>query len=450
MDSDYIMPRPKRHHLLLLPPEIRLLIYKAVFEYQVYPIRRRPIPLRCLVDNRCLMAQRDLMGDISPRVCSHPECQRIQQQTLDTDIYVGNGVLIASSHYPCPHFANFTYCLKHWQADSLANLAFRIPLRQGMETYLAEWNETLSLVSLGFPGLSAISIEIHVQYPPLALGDTFWDASLLELDRLNLKGINLVIYEGTETAANNVFFKYSAGTLPRLMVTTPAPPGLPVSFRHARDALRHEKNAPVNHGPGRLFFRLSPNLFPLYVRSLIHLLPWRGWTQGDVRQEDRYQRIATYEYAYANDDEEHRRPIFGFQFNRQLKDDNQYIARGLAKLRESRQRLEQLYEREPPESCIPLRRGITKPKKETDPRYSRYASLLSDADGGTNCRVERPGDWRRQLIEESYAPFIESFPMSVARKLPHPESKCASCPDGDIWRLRNGEQKKSACVLGRS
>ncbi|PYH98528.1 hypothetical protein BO71DRAFT_425982 [Aspergillus ellipticus CBS 707.79] len=430
MDADQVSQSPKQHHnILTLPPEIRILIYKAVFEHHVYPIQRMPIPLQCVVDNRQLMAQRNLMTPASIPVCSHRECSRWQLQALDADMYVGNRALIASDHYPCS-FANFTYSLKSWQVHSLKHLAFCTPIILGMETHIAEWNETLSLAGLGLRGLSTISIEIHLQYPELCWRSMYWDYGMLELDRLNLKGIRVAIYKGETT--NDPFFIYSAGISPPSLTTsttTPASHSLPVSFRHARDELRRQKNAPMHDVPRRLFLRLAPNEFPLCVRNLIHTLPLQHLSHADIRREDRYHRPYAYYYAYPEEDTEQQTPIVGFQYGDDVKENAEYIARGLARLRDSRQRLEQMA------PGLGLR-GVTKPEKKKmmmmmnkQSRDDVHRLLLH---GREEDETERPGDWRRRLVEEAFAPFIESFPMAMAQTWPGPPSKCLTCRDGKL------------------
>lgn len=91
-----------------------------------------------------------------------------------------------------------------------------------MDTHLAEWNETSSLISLGFPNLAAICIQIYLHFPVQAVRDTFWDGGLLEFCRLKrLRGVRLSIFEFDPAWPNTrdpvVFFEYAAGSLPNLM-----------------------------------------------------------------------------------------------------------------------------------------------------------------------------------------------------------------------------------------
>ncbi|PWY94121.1 hypothetical protein BO94DRAFT_553946 [Aspergillus sclerotioniger CBS 115572] len=466
--------RPKRH-LLSLPAEIRILIYKAVFDNEVCEIRRTPIPVWCPVDNCWRMARRQFMADQNNRnswdgLCTHPGCQSTQGQAISRDIYVGHGPLIASGHYPCPlslqrnpslslgflrtcrqvyeearelpyrqttfftqelaTFANFTYCLKTWQVASISHLQIRIPLVQSVETHLPEWNETFSLLSLAFCGLSSISVEIYFRYAEQTWRDTFWDGGLLELDRLNLKGMRLAIYQG-ETNPQS-FFDYSAGTLESKPENQTTSLPNPISFHHARDTLRQRDRSRIDpNDTGRIFFRLSPNDFPLYVCNLIHLLPQRNRTDAEIRRQDRRQREYIYHYAYAEDDSDHSYPIFGFQFNDNLKANKEEIARGLEKLQRSRQRLQQ-QRAGSPLPFRPSRRGVYP--------QSRRNSLDYQPDNSDAWEdAERPGDWRRRLVQEAFAPFMESFPFSATTKYPGPPSTCLNCPrEGNLTQQSSG------------
>ncbi|OJJ77172.1 hypothetical protein ASPBRDRAFT_50124 [Aspergillus brasiliensis CBS 101740] len=460
--------RPKRH-LLSLPAEIRILIYKAVFDdNEVCEIQRKAIPVWCPVDKCWHQARRQFMADQTNRnswdgFCSHLGCQTKQGQTVSRDIYVGHGPLIASGHYPCPQslernpalslgflrtcrqvyeearhfpyrratfftqelgsFANFTYCLKAWQVSSIAHLRIRIPLVQSVETHLAEWNETLSLISLAFHGLSTIAIDVHFRYAEQTWRDTFWDGGLLELDRLKLKGMQLVIYEGERDPRQ--FFEYSAGTLAsgKQSNQKAATRTNPISFHHARDTLRQRDQSRIDpNDTGRLFFRLSPNDFPLYVCNLVHLIPQRPRTEAEIRREDRHQRDYNYHYAYPEDDPEHVNPIFGFQFSEELKENKDEIARGLDKLQRSRKRLQQQRAKSPlPLPFKPSRRGVYPQSRRNSQEYQFDRSDMGE-------EIERPGDWRRRLVQEKFAPFMESFPLSATRKYPGSQSICLNCP----------------------
>ncbi|RAL15130.1 uncharacterized protein BO97DRAFT_385410 [Aspergillus homomorphus CBS 101889] len=458
------------------------------------------------------------------QACNHPECATTQQKVLQSDQYIGLAPRIASQDYPCPQdlecnsmnlsflltcrliyyearrlpyartvfftqevgsFSNFPFCLWHWQVQSLRYLKIRVPPEQGMDTHLAEWNETFSLISLGFPNLAAISIQIHLRFPMQTVRDTFWDGGLLELCNLRcVQGMRLSVFKFDSTwpptEDPDIFFAYSAGSLPSFMEETSGrerrlpvrlssllPPDEHICFRRARDRLRDQvrQDASISeewashdsYHSGQLFFRFSPNAFPLYVRHLIHALPrrWPHRTHADIRREDRLHTNKTeYAYVYREDPscpELPRQPIFGFQFNPNttLKHNDEYIARGLAALRLSRERLsrKQLLRSSPPSSsssglsnsCSTGRQrdeNDTRPslplpgnQGQGEPRYPRYDVLSSARQRRaspvvpevphsrrevTPAENEKPGDWRRRLTEEAFAPFIESLHMALS------------------------------------
>lgn len=234
--------------------------------------------MKCLFNDQ---GPGDLARDAGEEACSHADCMAAMQQKLQSDIYNGSRLLIASSHYPCPRslkrnqtnlrflltchqvyqeartipysqstfhvqdigsFANFTFCLKSWQVRSLAHLTFDISTRRGMETHGAEWNETFSLIGLSFLGVSTISLNITVAWTEICFKNVFWDGGLLELDRLKLKGIKLVIWRTNPEGHSKIYFSYSAGSLSlsrgaNSFAVLPSPSDHPISFRHARDAL---------------------------------------------------------------------------------------------------------------------------------------------------------------------------------------------------------------------
>ncbi|GKZ24254.1 hypothetical protein AbraIFM66951_002287 [Aspergillus brasiliensis] len=457
---------------------------------------------------------------IIPETCSHPECVATQQNILRSDPYTGLASRIASQDYPCPQdldrnpmdlsflltcrliynearhlpymrtifftqevgsFSNFTFCLQRWQVQSIQYLKIRVPPEQGMDTHLAEWNETFSLISLGFSNLAAISLQIYLRFPVQTVRDTFWDGGLLELCRLKrLRGMRLSIFEfdpaWPATRDPEIFFTYTAGSLPDFMdeatdKNNQLPSSLPplqtpqhICFRRARDTLRDrvqqdtsiskEWTSPESYYSGRLFFRFAPNVFPLYVRSLIHSLPsrWPHRTHADIRREDRlHNNKADYAYVYTNtasDSEHSRYPIFGFQFNPNLKllHNEEYVAQGLAALRLSRERLLRALASDSSSSSSSFRhrqrddddgdarrssRSSVHQERKEEPRHAKSVSIVpalsprrwtspvipQDSPGRrtvmSSAENERPGDWRRQLTEEAFAPFIESFPMAL-------------------------------------
>ncbi|PYH47820.1 uncharacterized protein BP01DRAFT_414124 [Aspergillus saccharolyticus JOP 1030-1] len=437
------------------------------------------------------------------QACNHPECATTQQKVLQSDHYTGLAPRIASQNYPCPHdlacnSMNLSFLLTcrliYYEArhlpyilQLLRYLEIRVPPEQGMDTHLAEWNETFSLISLGFSNLAAISIQIYLRFPMQTVRDTFWDGGLLELCRLKgLQGMRLSVlkfdsaWPPTEDA--EIFFAYSAGAIPSVMENTSGrerrvpvhlssslPPNEHICFRRARDKLREQVRQDASIGEewtshdsyhsGQLFFRFSPNVFPLYVRHLIHALPrrWPHRTHADIRREDRLHTNKTeYAYVYREDNscsEHHRRPIFGFQFNPNatLKHDDEYIARGLTALRLSRERLSRKRllrsssssSSSSPSNSFPFsstgrqrdendtRPTLPSPRNrgQGEPRYSRIDALSSARQRRASPVVpevpqsrwevipaenERPGDWRRRLTEEAFAPFLESLPMALS------------------------------------
>ncbi|GLB02017.1 hypothetical protein AtubIFM57258_000430 [Aspergillus tubingensis] len=344
-----------------------------------------------------------------------------------------------------------------------------------MDTHLAEWNETFSLISLGFPNLAAISIQIYLHFPVQAVRDTFWDGGLLELCRLKrLRGVRLSISEfdpaWPATRDPVVFFTYAAGSLPDFMdeitdrnkqLPSLLQSSLPshqtpqhICFRDARDKLRHrvqqdtsigvEWASPDSYHSGQLFFRFAPNTFPLYVRNLIHTLPrrWPHRTHAHIRREDHLHRNKTdYAYVYidsASHPEHNQYPIFGFQYNPNLRrqHNEQYIAQGLAALRLSRERLRYSLASAPYSRHRQREDGDPRPLSQSSRDQERkeepchqvsevrvpaprhwatpgFQENFPSRRALTSTENERPGDWRRQLTEEAFAPFIESFPMAL-------------------------------------
>ncbi|PWY77440.1 hypothetical protein BO70DRAFT_380696 [Aspergillus heteromorphus CBS 117.55] len=461
-----------KHHLLTLPAEIRLLIYTFIFPPQTHIIQRKPILFPCAESNQPLPFHRNLMHpppDFPICSQSHPSCSSLQSHILNVDMHIGNRTMVSSPHYPCPHsltrnpalnlnflatchqvyrearhllyqqtvfwtqevgsFSNFMCCLKNWQVREIRHLRLRLPSDMGMDMYLWEWNEVFALIGRACSGLRSVGVEVHTIQPKSTWRDIFWDGGLLGLDRLRLEGLRFVVYkrEG-DTGLGTVYFDYQVGVFPPSdllsspLATTPvleAPeaPGASetpevISFHEVRNTLRHVQNVPITTEPGRLFLRLSPNLLPLYISNLIHMLPRRHHTHAEIRREDRYQREYVYHYAYPDDDTEQENPVFGFQFSEELKDDEQYIARGLARLRESRKRLAR--------KAMEGGGGLGWVKKPEVRRGIQGKRVVLE---GEEEEEEKAGDWRRRLTQETYAPFIEAFPMTPA--LPQKDlSKC--------------------------
>ncbi|PWY74893.1 hypothetical protein BO83DRAFT_426482 [Aspergillus eucalypticola CBS 122712] len=227
-----------------------------------------------------------------------------------------------------------------------------------------------------------------------------------------------------------------------------------ICFRSARHRLRvrvqqdtstdEEWTSHDSYHSGQLFFRFAPNTFPLYVRNLIHTLPrrWPHRTHADLPREDRLHRNKTdYAYVYigsASDPEHSQSPIFGFQYNPNLRHEHneEYIAQGLAALRLSRERLRRSVAFAPysrhrqredgdprptsqssrdqerkEETCHQaFEVMVPAPRRWASPGFQEYSPRRGVV---TSAENERPGDWRRQLTEEAFAPFIESFPVAL-------------------------------------
>ncbi|KAL1998518.1 hypothetical protein VTN02DRAFT_6024 [Thermoascus thermophilus] len=470
-----------RSRLLALPYELRDMIYKAVLaEDDFCEIKRKPIRIWCEVESQWLEIGRLLRNPTVRGHYQHVNCQNQILQIARSDLYLSWAPLTISKHFPCPgsldrcmdlnllltcrqvyhearilpytqnwfrtwqlgSFSNFTWCLKSWQVRSIAHLAISITEDFGMHKNLAEWNEMFSLIAESFLGLQTLSIEMYLDhYTDTSLRSTFWDGGLLELDRLNLKGIQLILHGPPE---EEPYLKYAAGVQvgpPRFHHSSQDPStkgdtrtvessvddgavessecpqqDRPVSFRHARNLLRARygdvKDAEQDQ---RLFFRFSPNPNPLYVRNLIRMLPRRGRTHADIRREDMLQREYSFHNAYEDSDTEKEHPIIGFQFRETASPDE--VARGLQKMRVSRERLVEsckrwgpVYQREAQQRLRERRlRHQTRPDAPSLGReVTRAPSVQSEAD---ELEEENRGQWRRRLMEETFSPFIESFPI---------------------------------------
>ncbi|KAI0576699.1 hypothetical protein Alg130_08684 [Pyrenophora tritici-repentis] len=414
--------------LLALPAELRMHIYSALFTHdEPIEIRRIPISLYCERDQRWFT----LNSRENPHDRAHSECQRQIRKCLTSDIYLGTGVRTHSEHYPCPQsiagcdldlnlllscrqvywearklpyalntfltkevgtFSNFMYCLKTWQVQAMAHLTFEILEKQGMTQYLSEWNDIFALLAASFSALETTAIQVQLYDPISACWNPFWDGGLLALDHLQLKEVKFIIVDGDMQP----YFTYSAN--PSHNQSMP--------FRECRDLLRLDRG--YNHGDNeylRVICRNSPNPCPLYVPNLIRPLSWYDGSDRMLRHEDILQRdYSAYQYNF----EEFgtmERAIFGYQFDA--------TATSKAEIEENTRKLHRSRER--------LARKLSSQAVELRPRRSQpYHTDANDDTRGemaplnsTRINNETPGQWRRLLNEETFAPFFESFPPVI-------------------------------------
>ncbi|KAM3075774.1 hypothetical protein ACMFMG_007900 [Clarireedia jacksonii] len=299
--------------------------------------------------------------------------------------------------------------------------------------FLAEWNETFSLIAASFLGLRTISVHVQLFDTHSACWSSFWDGGLLELDRLNLEGMEFVILDATMQP----YFIYSAGNGLKSgqrfsayngivsqdsheQTNTPSDSAAPPYpyywyFHHCRDYLRLSQRYEENNDEDlRLFFRFSPNPCPLYVRNLIHLLPKRNRTHADIRREDILQRDFHYQYAYDSTDKDKAHPIIGYQFSDQGRSEVE-IAEGVERLALSRQRLAEKLRSGNASLNRPINRrrnflSDTRSNKNRQRQASPLNHILRDT---IEFDESPPGQWRRLLNEETFAPFFKAFPPSV-------------------------------------
>lgn len=184
----------------------------------------------------------------------------------------------------------------------MTRLAFDIPETQGMTQYLTEWNDIFSLVAASFSSLQTVSVRVQLYDTLSACWSSFWDGGLLELDRLQLRGVKFTIFD----QEMQPYFIYSEN--PSQHQSMP--------FHGCRDRLRLDHKYDQNKNDDlRLFFRYSPNPCPLYIRSFIHLLPRRKRLHGMIRHEDMLQREhPAYQYKFEVSGTA-KCGIFGYQFD---------------------------------------------------------------------------------------------------------------------------------------
>ncbi|RAK76518.1 uncharacterized protein BO72DRAFT_129638 [Aspergillus fijiensis CBS 313.89] len=435
--------------LLTLPLELRQMIYTYLFTTQPITIQHKPIPAQCSIDNRPLCRNPEATTTTLNKSGYQPSYALLltnRQLHHETHSYAYSTPLFRTQQTEA--FANFTSCLTRPQIHAIRHLAFFLPLAQGMETHAADWHETFALVRHACPHLRSVSVEMALAFPAASGRDTYWDGGLLELDRLrSLRGMRVVVYGGDHVAAaaevekkpDEPFFLYEAGTLhpaasdirdrtAAAAAAAAAGTGMdtgtgtgstadqPISFHHARDALRRRlalAPAPSSpspddneEDPGRLFFRTSPDVFPLYVRNLTEMLLRRRRSHAEIRGEDRMQRNEIYHYVYLDERPFERGRVFGFQYGRSAKLEEGELERALEGLRLARERLRVRRENGELGACSRPGRVAVR---------ERHGLRQVHGGEGTGARAERPGAWKKQLLLEASAPLIESFPDCIAR-----------------------------------
>ncbi|RAH50973.1 uncharacterized protein BO95DRAFT_510498 [Aspergillus brunneoviolaceus CBS 621.78] len=427
-------PTPNPPTLLTLPLELRQMIYTYLFITQPITIQHKPIPAQCSIDNRPLCRNPEATTTTLNKSGYQPSYALLltnRQLHHETHSYAYSAPLFRTQQTEA--FANFTSCLTRPQIHAIRHLAFFLPLAQGMETHAADWHETFALVRHACPHLRSVSVEMALAFPAASGKDTYWDGGLLELDRLrSLRGMRVIVYGGDVAAAEvekkpeEPFFLYEAGTLHPAAsdirgrtVAAAAAAGTgttAISFHHARDALRRRLAlalAPSNpspddneEDPGRLFFRPSPDIFPLYVRNLTEMLLRRRRSHAEIRGEDRMQRNEIYHYVYLDERPFERGRVFGFQYGRSVKLEERELERALEGLRLARERLRVRRENGELGACTRPGRVAVR---------ERHGLRQVHGGEGTGARDERPGAWKKQLLLEASAPLIESFPDCIAR-----------------------------------
>ncbi|KAH8691641.1 hypothetical protein BGW36DRAFT_388710 [Talaromyces proteolyticus] len=449
-----------------------MMVYKALF------VLDKPIEIRrCAARVWCAVYRQWWPVDFEdPRKTilqhqSHRDCQAKIVTLLSTDLCTTSDAQLHAAHFPCvklldragsrldlsvlracrqtytearhiPYtdnvfvshdlssFSNFLYCLKIWQVRSIRHLNFQILEARGMTKFLAEWNDLFSLLATVCDCLRTLSVQVQLFDPPYACWSSFWDAGLLELDRLDLKGLSFVILDRD----GKLYFAYTAGNFAPAKIsllgraksvldvdlfetvgTLKPAKGIIhsdlVSFRACRNRFREAHAYDVNNNAdGSIFFRFSPNPCPLYVRNLIHLIPRRNRSHVDIRREDRLEReYSTYQYAYqANEqgtDKVDR--IIGYQFGGGgYTPDNDEVARNVERVRLARNRLAERMKWSG--SATTTTRASIRQKNYETPTYSSPIEAIA----GKNTLIDNSplGSWRRRLNEEVFAPFFECFP----------------------------------------
>lgn len=452
-------------------------------------IKRRPARFWCQSDQRWANVDFYDSGRARQLHQDHDDCQWKIQQLLLTDLYSTSSVHLHASHFPCTKLldknvssnpnldilrvcrqvyrearhipyskntflvfdlnaiSNFLYCLKAWQAESIGHLAFDIVEARGMTIFLAEWNDIFCLMSAALKGLQTVSITIQLVDMPHIWGSSFWDAGLLELDRIHLKSARFVIVDEHLKPQ----FVYTAGKdfypSPSTLTSTSPVEKQPqdsadlnkprvdfmqdsiVSFHRCRDRLReiHSYN-PNNPADSILFFRFARSPCPLYVRNLLYLAPQRPRSEASIRHEDRLQRYYP-PYKYAKQDgledtgEENR--VFGYQFSSEKEppDDNE-IYRNILKVHSTRQHLAGKLRAsdatfaKPSTWLASVRPAGQQQKSDQEIPMDSSAGLVD---------FSLPGQWRRRLNEEMFSPFFESFPHMIPDRIERAPWKCHEC-----------------------
>jgi hypothetical protein len=345
--------------------------------------------------------------------------------------------------------SNFLYCLKAWQVQSIGHLAFEIAEIRGMTIFLAEWNDIFSLIAASFTSLQTVSITVQLVNLPHIWGSSFWDAGLLELDRINLKSAQFVIVDDklsrqfTYTAGKEFSPPISAITMTCLFQeqtqhTTDSIENEPrtvviqepnVSFHCCRDRLREiHSYDPNNVADTILFFRFARSPCPLYVRNLFHLVPQRARSDANIRHEDRLQRdYAPYKYVHQGgiDDTEKVNRVFGYQFYGPNRPDGDDTDRNILNILSARQRLSAKLSAGGDANFVKPPARLTNARPIRQQQSSDQLNPMDSSVGLVD--FSPPGYWRRRLNEEMFSPFFESFPHQVVEKSERVTWKCYEC-----------------------
>lgn len=472
------------------------MIYEAsLVQDRPIEIKRRPARFWCRVGQQWSLV--DLYDPSGARQShqKHRDCLKEIQSICKTDLCSTSNVHLHQSHFPCPKlldksvssnmglgflqacrqvykearhiaylkntflvcdlsaFSNFLYCLKAWQVESIGHLAFEIAESYGMTIFLAEWNDTFSLLAASFRRLQTVSVTVQLMNMPHIWGSTFWDAGLLELDRINLKSARFIIVDGnlkrqfvytagkkffpsTWTPTSTSFISHHAQNItnlvdpelepePRMIVVTEPT----VSFHRCRDRLRgiHSYD-PENEADTKLFFRFARSPFPLYVWNLVHLIPQRTRSDHTIQWEDCLQRsYLPYKYAHRGNmngtGEDNR--VFGYQYTAGLdRPNDDEIDRNVLNVHLARQRLEaKLHAGNTTLVKPPARPASVRPIQRQ--RSSNQLNHMNSHMGLID--FSPPGYWRRRLYEEVYSPLFESFPHRTLGHIDRVAWKCHEC-----------------------
>lgn len=355
-------------------------------------------------------------------------------------------------------FSNFTFCLKSWQIRSIAHLSIDLSDSFGANT--AVWNESLAVIARAFVGLKTLSITIWLSTFQQAFRPNFWLGGLLDLDRLRLQGLRLVIYG----RPGQPVFDYSAGIDVKLPVehfnthvrrcvaglegsrltledcehvsyrdalpTSTSKQQPKIKFSAAQTLLQY-LYGDIAHRRGDSVVSVGFNLdfYPLYTRDLIERLPGESLSQVDIEGQTLPTRHYAFCNAYDNSDGENF-PIIGYQFH----DDTppEEINKGMKELSAARKRLTESRAKWATVYKVEAEKRLQERKARLATRYrsrpEQKPSLNKVTDSVKEEEIEEPGEWRHRLVEETLAPFIESFPWEMPKLARIETDVCTNCP----------------------